>query len=82
MSLSASQIEAIARQVYGQFPDVKGARPSVQAQGLAKGTGQAGQRFVLTFRGSGQGPGGRAIQRIVRVVADERGKVLKISTSR
>jgi hypothetical protein len=82
MSLSSSHIESIARQVYSQFPEIKGARPSVQKQAGAKsGAGDANQ-FVLTFKGSGQGPGGQTIQRIVRVVADERGKVLKISTSR
>jgi hypothetical protein len=82
MSLSATQIETIARHVYGQFPETKGARPIVQAQAAAKTAGPAGPRFVLTFRGRGQALGGRTIQRIVRVIADDRGKVLKISTSR
>ena len=80
MALSSNQIENIARQVYGQFPDVKGARPSVQGQTPKSPNGRP--QFVLTFRGSGQGAGGRTIQRIVRVVADERGKVVKMSTSR
>jgi hypothetical protein len=81
MSLSSAQIDSIARQVYGQFPDVKGARPNVQAQAGAK-TPNSAQRFVLTFKSNGAGPSGKTIPRIVRVVADERGKVLKISTSR
>ncbi|MCS6909398.1 MAG: hypothetical protein NZM11_02340 [Anaerolineales bacterium] len=80
MSLNPLQIEAISRQVYGQFPEVKGARPRVQTQS-AKSAG-SGQRFVLTFKGSGQSANGHAIQRIVRVVADERGKIIRISTSR
>ncbi|MDW8327890.1 MAG: hypothetical protein RMK99_15115 [Anaerolineales bacterium] len=80
MSLTPLQIEAISRQVYGRFPEVKGARPSVQTQS-AKSAG-AGQRFVLTFKGSGQSAGGRAIQRIVRVITDEHGRILRISTSR
>jgi hypothetical protein len=82
MSLSSSQIESIARQVYRQFPEIKDARPAVQNQAGAKTPGADGNRFVLTFKGKGQGPGGQSIVRIVRVVADERGKVLKISTSR
>jgi hypothetical protein len=80
MSLSSTQIENIARQVYGQFPEVRGTRPAVQAQGAKTPNGE--QRYVLTFKGSGQGPAGRTIQRIIRVVADERGKVVKISSSR
>ncbi len=81
MSLSASQIDAISRQVYGQFPDLKGARPAVQLQAGAK-TAEVTPRFLLTFKSNGRGPGGQTIQRIVRVVADERGRVVKISTSR
>jgi hypothetical protein len=82
MSLSPAQIDAIARQVYRQFPEVQEARPQVQSQPGAKSSGANGSRFLLTFKGKGQGPGGQSIVRIVRVVADERGKVLKISTSR
>ncbi len=82
MSLSPTQIDAIARQVYRQFPEIRDARPQVQDQAGAKVLGADGRRFVLTFKGKGQGPGGQSILRIVRVVADERGKVLKISTSR
>jgi hypothetical protein len=81
MPLSAAQIDAISRQVYGQFPELRGSRPVVQAQAVAKTAGGSG-RFVLVFKGDGRGPGGQAIPRIVRVVADERGRVVKISTSR
>jgi hypothetical protein len=82
MGLTTAILDAIARQVYRQFPEVQGARPSVQPQSSAKSGGASNNQFVLTFKGSGRGPAGQAIQRIVRVVADERGKVLKISTSR
>lgn len=85
MALSPTQIDSIARQVYRQFPEMRDARPSVQNQPVAsaKSAGGAGAgRYLLTFRGRGQGPGGQTIQRIVRVVADDRGKVVKISTSR
>lgn len=81
MSLSAAQIDAISRQVHGQFPELRGARPVVQPQAAAKNAGASG-RFVLVYKGAGRGPAGQAIPRIVRVVADERGKVVKISTSR
>ena len=85
MALSITQIEAIAQQVYRQFPDIKGALPTVQNQLAAKASktpGAQAPHFLLTFKGRGQGPGGHSIVRIVRVVADERGKVLKISTSK
>ena len=82
MSLSSSQIDAISRQVYRQFPEVQDARPAVQSQAGAKDLTAGLDRFVLTFKGRGQGPGGKSIARIVRVVADERGKILRMSTSR
>ena len=82
MALTASQIDSISRQIYSQFPEIRDARPMVKGQAGAKSTGAAAEQYVLTFRGSGHGPGGQTINRIVRVVADERGKVLKVSTSR
>lgn len=81
MSLSSTQIAAISRQVYRQFPEVRDASPSVQDQAGAKSL-LGGSRYTLTYRGRGQGPGGKTINRIVRVVADDRGRVLKMSTSR
>ena len=82
MSLTPAQIESIAQQVYHQFPEVQDLRPTVQNQPGAKSVAPATDRFVLTFKGHGQGPGGKNIPRIVRVIADERGKIIKISTSR
>ncbi len=83
MPLNSSQIDAISRQVYRQFPEIRDTRPMVQSQAGAKTAGpNSREQYLLTFRGSGLGPGGRTIGRIVRVVADERGKVLKVSTSR
>lgn len=82
MALSATQIDSISRQIYRQFPEVANTQPAVQNQAGAKAVGSGSDRYLLTFKGRGQGPGGQTIQRIVRVVADERGKVIKVSTSR
>ncbi len=82
MSLTTAQIESIAQQVRRQFPEIQDTRPSVQSQPGAKSIEAGADRFVLTFKARGQGPGGKSIPRIVRVIADERGKIIKISTSR
>jgi hypothetical protein len=82
MSLTAAQIESITQQVRRQFPELQDARPSVQSQPGAKAVEAGADRFVLTFKARGQGPGGKSIPRIVRVIADDRGKIMKISTSR
>ena len=82
MALTTAQLDSIASQVYRQFPEVRDSRPTVQNQPTAKGSGAAEHRYLLTFKGRGSGPVGQTINRIVRVVADARGKVVKISTSR
>ena len=82
MSLSTTQIDSISRQIYRQFPEVSNTQPVVQNQPGAKALGSCSDRYLLTFKGRGQGPGGQTINRIVRVVADDRGKVIKVSTSR
>ena len=82
MGLSLDKINSISREVFRKFPEVRQAAPAVQAEPGAKAAMGGASRYVLTYRGSGKGPGGQVIQRIVRVVADDRGKVLKMSTSR
>lgn len=81
MGLTTAQIDSITRQISGQFPEMQAARPVVQSQVSAK-SGSPPTQYVLTFRGQGRGPDGQTITRLVRVVASESGKVLKISTSR
>jgi hypothetical protein len=82
MPLSNSQIDKIARQVYRQFPEIQDVRPAVQSQPVPKTPGAPQNRYLLTFKGHRPGPGGQTLLRIVRVVTDEQGKVLKVSTSR
>lgn len=83
MSLKSQHIDNVNRTVYRQFPELNGTRPAVQAQ-AAPGAKSAGAeaRHLLTYKGQVQGPGGQRILRVVRVVADDRGKILKISTSK
>ncbi|MBI3762924.1 MAG: hypothetical protein HY260_13830 [Chloroflexi bacterium] len=86
MTLNSSQLDTISKHVYRQFPELKGAPPAVQTQSLPSGTkGPASggkQRYVVTFKASGVAADGRALSRVVRVVADERGHILKVSTTK
>jgi hypothetical protein len=70
-------IQKVSRQVVRTFPEMDGVSPSVRAQPGA----DAGQ-YLLTFKGKAPLPGGKTLTRIVRVVADDRGRILRISTSR
>ena len=88
MALTTTQLDAIARQVYRQFPELKGERPAVRTRdqspaASAKRLGAGGdERYELTFKGRARTVDGRALIRIVRVVADARGRILKLSTSK
>ncbi|MFQ5407552.1 MAG: hypothetical protein ACE5FI_03915 [Anaerolineales bacterium] len=91
MSLAKRQVQRISRDVYKQFPELKGTEPRVTQQRApasarvkqAKSAGANGaDRYLLTFNGRSTLPNGRSIIRIVRVISDGRGNVIKITTSR
>ena len=86
MALTTSQLNAIAEQVYRKFPDLKGARPEVQSRARPKsaraGASEAAENYLVTFKGQGQTTDRHTIIRLVRVTADARGNVIKMSTSR
>jgi hypothetical protein len=68
----------IARQVSRSFPEMDGVRPSVRQQGGKNGH----QQYLLIFKGKADLPGGKQMSRIVRVVADQSGNIIRMSTSR
>jgi hypothetical protein len=70
-------IQKVSRQVVRTFPEMDGVSPTVRAQ-----TGSEASQYLLTYKGKAALPGGKSLTRIVRVVADERGRILRISTSR
>jgi hypothetical protein len=43
---------------------------------------RSGLRFRLTYKGRVEIPGGRTMKRVTHVLVDERGKVLRMSTSK
>lgn len=72
-------LKKVIRQVARQFPELKDAPPTIKKQ-IAVGNGK--EQYVLTFKGEAELPGGRTIKRIVHVVADSSGKVIRMSTSK
>jgi hypothetical protein len=70
-------IQKVSRQVVRTFPEMDGVSPTVRSQP----GGESGQ-YLLTYKGKAALPGGKSLTRIVRVVSDERGRILRISTSR
>jgi hypothetical protein len=71
-------IKKVTRKVIRQFPEMKGAQPTVRRR---SGSGKK-QHFELTYKGKVEVPGGRTLRRVVRVVADDSGSVIRMSTSK
>lgn len=72
-------VTQITRKVAEQFPEMEGVKPAVRRQAVP---GNGTSQFLLTYKGVSELPGGKTMPRIVRVVADEEGRVIRISTSR
>jgi hypothetical protein len=72
MPLDSSTLEKIGQRVFRDYPEMRGARPSVSS---------AGPPYTLVYKAKVRTPAGE-MSRIVRVTADEHGRVIKISTSK
>jgi hypothetical protein len=73
-------IKIISDQVYRRFPEVTGSKPKVRLQ--TKSETAATTTYLLTFSGKAVTANGKSIPRYVRVVANENGKIIKMTTSR
>lgn len=67
-------LKNVCDQIYRRFPEVSGSQPKVQDR--------PGEQYLLIFNGSAKTAEGRKIARTVRVVVDQQGRVLKVTTSR
>ena len=75
------QLKSISSQVSRKFPEVAGAKPQVKRQSNQK-TKSSPATYLITYRGKSKTADGKSITRIVRVTANESGKIIKMSTSR
>jgi hypothetical protein len=81
-------LTAIRNKVERQFPEVAGSKPEVrlqhppQAKNAPATPEDQPLLYLVTFRGTIPSPVGKSIQRLVRVVVNSNGKIVKITTSR
>jgi hypothetical protein len=75
------QLKSISSQVSRKFPEVSGVKPNVKRQSSSK-TKSSPSTYLITYRGKSKAADGKSITRIVRVTANDSGKIIKISTSR
>ncbi len=69
----------ISKQIYRRFPEFKGVKPKVRSQQTATANHPT---YLLTYATKAKIAEDRFLERWVRVVVDESGKIIKISTSR
>ena len=72
--MDKSWLSQVRKQVYRQFPEVDGVHPSQQEQ--------ANGQTLLLFKASITAADGKRMQRTIRAVVSETGKILKLTTSR
>jgi hypothetical protein len=77
--VDAKKIDTVSKQVHRTYPEMNGSPPSVKRQA---NPADGSETFLLTYRGKASLPGGKTLNRIVRVVTDSAGHILRISTSK
>jgi hypothetical protein len=76
--MDAKILSKLNKQVIKSFPELAHVRPKISAQSKSV----EDETYLLTYKSKASLPGGRSMERIVRVVADSRGRILKMTTSR
>jgi hypothetical protein len=72
MSIDNSAVEKISQRVIREYPEMRGVRPSISS---------GDKRSTLVYKATVQTPAG-PMARVVRVVADDHGRVVRMSTSK
>jgi len=84
--MNPNKLKTIVAQIHRRFPEFAGSQPRVRLQKAPQPVPEKlGQTYLLTFYktvGAVKGSEGKSIPRWMRVVINERGKILKITTSR
>lgn len=79
-------LNSVVTHIHRRFPEVEGCQPKVrQRQSATPKSRSADPTYLLTFHSNAktQTPSGKkVIPRYVRVVVNEKGKILKVTTSR
>ena len=86
MTLSSGNVKSISAKVHRKFPELKGVVPSINKQSIPNNkilskTNHT-SRYLLTYKGVASMPGGHTMHKIVRVVVNNKGQVLKMTLSK
>ncbi len=79
-------LEKVTHQIHRKYPEFSGCQPKVRRQRTSQThTNTSEPTYLLTFKTSAQvasSSGEKTISRSLRVVANDNGKIIKVSTSR
>lgn len=75
-------IKNISAKIYKQFPEMAGVQPRARKQQTPANQHTAASTYLLTYQIKVSLPTGKTLPRYVRVVVDDRGSILKVTTSR
>ncbi|MBM3146104.1 MAG: hypothetical protein FJ010_14260 [Chloroflexi bacterium] len=81
--MDAKTIETITKKVSRKFPEVVDVEPQVKKQPIPENArGENTPNFLLLYKTHVQGPRGKSIPRVVRVVVSPQGRIIKMTTSK
>ena len=84
--MNPNVLKTVVSQIYRRFPEFAGCQPKVRLQSAPQPKSiLATPTYLLTFHSTAHAQsatGSKAIPRWVRVVINEKGKILKVTTSR
>jgi hypothetical protein len=79
-------LKTVVAQVHRRFPEFAGSKPKVRQQSTPQAkSASATPTYLVTFHSTANvvgSAGNRTLPRWVRVVVSEKGKIIKITTSR
>ena len=82
-SLSPEIIKSVTNQIHKKYPEVAGVAPKVRRQPLPKENEAASQKlYLFTFNVSAHAANNVTIPRSIRVTVNDKGKIIKVTTSR
>jgi len=80
--MNERMVQAISDEVHRRFPDLKGKKPKVQPLRLSEGRSISKvSTYLLIYQGQATTSTRKVLPYSVRVVANEKGEILKISMS-
>lgn len=80
--MNREQLQTINKEIYRRYPEVKDTVPKVQRQDISSNRSiSKSTTYLLIYKGKVLIAGQKTLPRLVRVVVNDQGKILKVTTS-